>query len=418
MLKKISNFMISFYFAIILFIVIAIYSVIGTLLPQGVGSQFYLENYSTFGSLMLTLQFNKVYSSLIFRTLLLLFIINLLGCTLKILPKQIKKTKKEYFPVAGDKSNNLFREGLDLIKFKKSLKDKKYSIEETENGFRASKHRFGILGPSLTHLGIIIIILGSFLGNLFAEEGFVNIMPGQTVSFEDYNFSLKLDDFYLTYRDDLTTEQYYSELKVLEDGQVAKEEKIWVNKPLAYKGLNFYQSSYGWTSKISIKDKDGNLLEEDNLKNGENIFYQPEHLTVLLYGFFPNFTLDKSGKPISITEELENPHYAVVLYEFNQYINSYIVEPGMPLVYNDLEIVFDNSSMYTGLIYRKDFGYYFVLLGCFFLFLGLLLSFYLYPKFIMVEENTIIPITRQNTWGFTFKLKKILGLNFYEGEEM
>ena len=408
MIKRIGRFMISFRFAIILFILIATYSIIGTVIPQGVGPEFYLEKYHTFGNLMLLLQFNKVYSSLIFRFILLLFLINLTGCTVKILPSQIKRLSKENFSRAGNNSENLWSEDIDIEKFKNLLKKKRFIIEEKEDGFRAAKHRIGSIGSSVTHLGIIVIILGAFLGNIFAKEGFINLLPGESSAFNDYGFSLKLNDFYLGFRDDGTTEQYYSELSVFEKKEEVKSQKIWVNNPLNYKGLNFYQSSFGWISNLVIKDKEGNIIDKNVLKNNQQHFYQPEHLTVYLYGFYPNFNIDQMGQPISTTQQLKNPHYAVVLYQFNDYIDSYIVEPGQSISYKDIEIIFEDSTMYTGLIYRKDFGYYFVLLGCLFLFMGLFLSFYFYPKYVLVDDGTIFAVTRQNTWGFNMQIRNIL----------
>lgn len=408
MIKKIGKFMIGFKFAIILFIIIATYSIIGTVLPQGAVPEFYLEQYKTFGNLMVLLQFNKVYSSLAFRFLLLLFFINITGCTIKILPSQIRRLSKDFFLPSNKNTENLWNDEVDIEEFRKSLEKKGFEIEKNETGFRAAKHRIGAIGSSVTHLGIIIIILGGFLGNIFAQEGFVNLLPGESTFFSDYGFTLKVDGFYLGFREDGSTEQYYSELRIMENGQEEKAKKIWVNNPLNYKGLNFYQSSFGWISNFVIKDKEGNILDKGSLKNDQQHFYQPKHLTVYLYGFYPNFNIDQMGQPITMTQQMKNPHYAVVLYEFNEYIDSYIVEPGMPILYDDIEIVFEESKMYTGLIYRKDFGYYFVLLGCFFLFLGLFLSFYFYPKFVLVDEQSILPVARQNSWGFTMHIKNIL----------
>lgn len=417
MIKKIGKFMISFRFAIILFILIATYSVIGTVLPQGAGPEFYLEKYHTFGNLMLLLQFNKVYSSIIFRFILLLFLINLIGCTVKILPSQIKRLSKEHFSTAGSNTENLWNEKIDIEKFKDLLKKKRFIIEDKEVGFKAAKHRIGSIGSSITHLGIIVIILGAFLGNIFAKEGFINLLPGESSAFNDYGFSLRLDDFYLGFREDGTTEQYYSELTVFEKKEEIKSKKIWVNNPLNYKGLNFYQSSFGWVSNLVIKDKEGNILDKNILKNNQQHFYQPEHLTIYLYGFYPSFNIDQMGQPISITQQMKNPHYAVVLYHFNDYIDSYIVEPGQPIMHNDMEIIFEESKMYTGLIYRRDFGYYFVLLGCLFLFLGLFLSFYFYPKYVLVDEESIFAVTRQNTWGFNMQIRNILSSTNNHSEE-
>jgi hypothetical protein len=40
--------------------------------------------------------------------------------------------------------------------------------------------------------------------------------------------------------------------------------------------------------------------------------------------------------------------------------------------------------------------------------LGLIFSFYFYPKHIQVEENSIRTITRQNTWGFDYQVKQMV----------
>lgn len=408
MIKKIGKFMIGFRFAIILFIVIAIYSIIGTVIPQGATKEFYLHNYENFGNIILLLEFNKVYSSFIYRALLFLFLVNITGCTIKLLPSQLARMKEDYFPAPSKNIENIWDEKYDTEEFRKVLEKKGFKTYKGENGFRAAKNRIGVLGSSVTHLGIIIIILGSFLGNMFAYEGFVNLLPGESTTFVKQGFTLRLDDFYLGFREDGSTEQYYSELKIIEEGKEVESKKIWVNNPLKYKGINFYQSSYGWISDLTIKDKEGNILEETRLKNSQHYFYQPKHLTVYLYGYYPDFAIDYSGQPVTITEQKNHPHYAVVLYEYGNYVDSFITAPGEPIYYEDLEISFDDSRLYTGLTYRRDFGYYFVLIGCLVMVMGLFLSFYFYPRFVIVEEGTILPITKQNIWGYTMQLKNLL----------
>ncbi len=408
MLKKFINFITSLKFGIILFLIIAIYSIIGTVLPQGLAGDYYLQNYKTFGNLIVLLQFNKVYSSLIFRILVLVFIVNLVGCTLNILPGQLNKMKDTYFPKKRDNNNDLYDEGVNLEDFKQSLKKKRFKISEHEEGYNASKHRIGNIGSSITHLGIIIIILGGFLGNIFAQEGFFNMIPGDVKAFDDYGFSLGLDDFYLEFREDGTVEQYVSELSIYENGNKIDERKMWVNKPLSHNKLDFLQSNFGWVSNLQIMDKNNQVLGEKLLKNGQQYFYQPKHITIYLYGFYPDFHLTKGGEPFTMTERLRNPHFAVVLYHLEDYIDSYIVEPGQPILYEDIEIGLVDPTLYTGISYRQDFGYIFVLIGSAILLFGLLLSFYFYPKYILVGKDSIIPVTRQNSWGYEIQIKNIL----------
>ena len=387
---------------------IASYSIIGTVLPQGLQREFYIESYNSLGNIIMALQFDQVYSSWIFRIILGIFIANLVGCTIKILPSQFARLKDTYFPQPKHDGEYYEIGAGTSDSFRELLSKKRYKITNTESGFRASKDRLGSIGSSVTHLGIIVIILGSFLGNLFAEEGFFNLVPGDIKAFPDYNFSMRLDDFYLGFRENNSVEQYYSEVTVLRPGQEERPEKLWVNKPLKVDSLNFYQTSYGWASRLFIKDNSGEILDTKLLRSGESYFYQPSHTTVYLYGYYPDFNITSQGEPLTMSEKENNPHYAVVIYKFSDHIGSYVLEPGQTIDMKDYTISFNDSVMYTGITYRKDFGYFIVLAGSFLMLLGLGLSFYIYPKFISVENGRVTPITRQNSWGFNYQIRKLL----------
>lgn len=403
--------------AILLFILIATYSIIGTVLPQGLAEEIYIRDYPKIGSLIGTLQFDQVYSSWVFRILVGFFIVNLTGCTIKILPSQLKRMQKGYFMKASLDSENLYREDTDIKEFKSLLKKQRYYIEENENGFRASKDKIGNIGSSVTHLGIIIIVLGSFLGNIFAEEGFFNMLPGDIKGFPEYGFSVQLEDFRLAFRENKSVDQYYSDISILRPGQEPQKETLWVNKPIKINDLNFYQTSYGWGNDLSIKDNQGVELERKLLRNGESYFYEPEHVTVFLYGFYPDFFLTNAGEPITMSEKKDNPHYAVILYHLEETVGSYIIQPGEVISYHNVNISFEDSTLYTGLTYRKDFGYFFVVLGSLLLVLGLIFSFYFYPKHIIVDEESIRIATRQNPWGFNYSTKMLVAKSSMKGEK-
>lgn len=360
------------------------------------------------GNLIVSFQFDDVYSSIVFLILMGLFMINLIGCTLKILPGQLRKMKDSYYPQPKVDGENLHVKNMNGENFKNILERKRFKVTLTENGFKASKHRIGNIGSSITHLGIIIIVLGSFLSGIFAEEGFFNMVPGDVKSFPDYGFSLKLDDFYLDFKENGSVDQYNSVVTVTELGQDPYQKTLWVNNPLKVKSLNFYQTTYGWGSRLMIEDDEGKLIETKLLRNGESHFYQNEHLSIYLYGFFPNMTITQMGEPITMTEEKINPHYAVMLYEFGQHIGNYILEPGQPIDYGESIMYFEDSILYTGLTYRKDFGYFFVLAGSILMTLGIILSFYFYPKFIVMEDNSVKTVTRQNIWGFNYQVKRLV----------
>lgn len=398
----------SLFLGIILFLLIAFYSILGTIFPQNLPLEFYAANYSKFYFFIKLLGLNSAYSSIPFRLLLILFLINLGGCTIKLLPSQFRKIEKAYLPSPDSATENLWFDGLDTAEVKVNLKKKGFTIASTKEGFHGVKHKFGVFGSTITHIGIIIILLSSFLGNLFVEEGIYNLLPQESISFEDLSITLKLEDFSIDFREDGTVNQYYSTFSVFEKNEKIKVEKIWVNRPLLYKGMNFYQASFGWASQLKVTSSNNHLLEELFLKDGKHYFYQPYHLTIYLYGYYPDFKIGHNGQPVSLTQQKNNPHYAVILYHFGQYIDSYIIEPGEAIPFQDINLTFEDSQLYTGIIYRKDSGYYFVLFGSLVLIFGLLLSFYYYPKYVICMDNQFYAISRKNSWGYQLWMKRNL----------
>ncbi len=411
MAAHIKRWLFSLHFGIILFILMAFYVTFGTLIPQDLPPAFYLENYSL-GGLILTLGFNQTYSSWLFRVIMVLFLLNLTGCTLKLLPSQQRRYRSDYFPSPKPGAENLWPDHLSQQDILDQLKSKKYSIQESphEPGtYQAVRHRMGVFGSTVTHVGIITIILGSFIGNMFAQEGFFNLMPGETATFHEENFSVQLQDFYMTFQEDGAVQQYYSELLILENQQPVDEQTIWVNRPLRHNGMMLYQSSFGWASRMQIRDEStGKILHEEFLRNDQTTFFQPAHLNIHLFGYFPDFVQRQDGMPITMTQEERNPHYAVVLYHFGEFVDSFIMNPSQRFTYQGYEISFPESVLYTGIIYRKDHGYYAVLLGCFLLMAGLTMAFYFYPKYILIKDGSLYAISRQNAWGFGVWLKRFL----------
>lgn len=411
MAVRLKRWLFSLQFGILLFILLAFYVTFGTLLPQDLPPSFYLENYSL-GSLILALGFHKTYSSWIFRLIMVLFLCNLTGCTVKLLPSQQRRYRRDYFPSPKQDAENLWPEHQSVEKVLATITSKGFRIQESSHDsgtYQAVRHRVGVFGSTITHIGIITIILGSFVGNMFAQEGFFNLLPGEKATFHQENFSVQLKDFYMTFREDGSTEQYFSELIILEDNQPVKEETIWVNRPLRHNGMMLYQTSFGWASRLHIRDEmTGELVYEELLRNEQTTFFQPAHLNIQLFGYFPDFMQRQDGMPITMTQEERNPHYAVILYHFGEFVDSFIMNPSQRFTYQGYEISFPESVLYTGLIYRKDYGYYVVLLGCLLLMAGLMMAFYFYPKYILIKNGEVYAMSRQNAWGFNVWLKRML----------
>ena len=255
--------------------------------------------------------------------------------------------KDTYTLKVNETSENLYENDIDIGLLMEELKRKRFKIIEKGTGFYAVKNRIGNLGSTLTHIGTIVIVIGGFIGNLFAVDGSVSLLPGQEMNFPDHNFTLVLDDFYMEFREDNSIKQYVSKVSLYEEGEKIRDDKIWVNKPLKYNGLDLYQSYFGWLNRIEITDEEGNILCDSLIGDSQHHFYEPENLMVFLYGLFPDFSMDSMGNPITKSQKLVNPRYVVIIYKDNKYESFHIAKPDEEMPYNGLRIKFQDPTLYT-----------------------------------------------------------------------
>jgi cytochrome c biogenesis protein len=398
-LRSIIRIMASLKIAIVILILIAIYSIVGTLLPQHRPSDWYVTQYPTMGPVINLLSLSKAYSSPVFSLLLGLFIVNLSACTLLSLKGQLRQSAKHYYPQCTSSEHVI--ENVESEKISTFFSRKRYAYEKTQQGFKVGKFRWGILGSTITHLGIIILFAGGIWGNVSAKEDFISLQPGQEIYFDAKGFSLLLDDFTMTFDDNGSVAQYYSTFTITEDDGTVSKETIWVNKPLTYHGIQFYQASFGWMSNLRISDRNsGEVLIEGFLQNEKSYFYQPKHLTIFLHAYYPEMGIGHTQEPVLLSNRETNPHYAVVLYNFGEPIGSYILGPNESIPYEDIDITFSHSVAYTGILLRTDSSFLIVLLGFVIIMLGMFVSFYLYPRFAEYRDGKLFLFSKKNEWIF------------------
>jgi cytochrome c biogenesis protein ResB len=254
-------------------------------------------------------------------------------------------------------------------------------------------------------VGIIILFLGGAIGTMSSSEEMVTLLPGNQHRFEDQGFTLTLDDFSMTFEESGAVKQYISSVTVFDDDGTRRSDKLWVNKPFHHKGLGFYQANFGWTSNLRIIDGSGQTVVDGLMRSGGSYFHQPNHLTIHLYGYYPELGIGHGDQPVKMSDREIDPYYAVILYEFGEPVGSYILAPNQHIHYKDLEISFTHSVAYTGLLVRKDLSYPIVLLSFIIMIVGLIASFYLYPRFLLYQDGNLSTSSRRNGWVFHQSVK-------------
>jgi len=384
---------------IALLILLASLSIIGTLIAQNAARAEYIQRYGI-GLYEVLNFFNlfDMYHSWWFSAILLLLVINLITCSVHRLPgifsqisrgsgeledrmlKAIPYVEKMKIPNPTKKEESI----------RSSLKKwfRNWGRIETEKTITlfAEKGRLSRLGVPITHVSILIILIGGIVGSLYGFKGRVEILEGETVDrvflrasdaeiSKALDFSVRCDDFNISYYDvpgkEKHVKEYSSQVTILENGKEVLKKTIQVNHPLHYKGLAFYQANYGTVHDITLGIQWKNRKQKATVK-------APEGATVPI----PN-----SNDFIRILQYAPQVHtfgegVQVVLFKPNQEPRPFWLLKAFPKFdeqrKDEFVLTFEGDSPreYTGLSVTKDPGVWVVWIGCGLMIFGLIISFF------------------------------------------
>ncbi|APG28845.1 hypothetical protein A7E78_14000 [Syntrophotalea acetylenivorans] len=378
-------------------LLLAATSVLGTVIPQKLSSLQYQQHYGEKAQLLQALQLDDMYHSVWFMALLGLFVLNLVACSLRRLPAVWRTVTRP--PLVADSAL------LRSLSHKTTLRVA-FSVEETAKRLEplvrqrfagprqtagseqevclfAERRRYARFGAYVTHLAILFIILGALIGNWYGFDSFVPVGEGETVTQLpasegqapiELGFGLRCDDFSVSYYEgSARPREYRSLLTVLENGQEVPgytAVPVVVNRPLQYRGLTFYQSSYGLAEMplfhLQVRMPDGTELQLAGRPGQQMSLADGGFLRVVDYT--PAFR-DLGGAALVevLTAEGNSLPVIAAMQEVPEDMNH-----RSPY---DLQLLRVEERYYTGLQVARDPGVPLVWLGCLLLVLGSLSAF-------------------------------------------
>jgi cytochrome c biogenesis protein len=262
------SFFSSVQLAIVLIALIALFAVIGTIVPQREAAAELARTLSPgLFSFLQTMQIFDLYHSLWFYLLLALLTINLTVCSLDRFPLAWRRFRLRPSPQNEDifknlPEENVFPTSMDSPKaadiaaavLKKSYRNCQRGNESQGIVLCAEKGRFAVFGVYIVHLSILVLIAGVIIGSVFGLEGNLNINEGETANtFILRNgkltmplpFDVRCDKFILELYENGAPKKFQSDLTFLRNNQVIYSGKLLVNHPVTVEGYRFYQASYG-----------------------------------------------------------------------------------------------------------------------------------------------------------------------------
>ena len=118
--------------------------------------------------------------------------------------------------------------------------------------------RISEMAVYIVHASLLLIFFGGIVDGLWGWRGVLNLNEGETsatVEMRDGKvktlpFAIRCDEAGQENYSDGTPKKWWSKLAVVNDGQDVAKKQIVVNDPLVYRGVRFYQSSYGPNGKV------------------------------------------------------------------------------------------------------------------------------------------------------------------------
>lgn len=427
LLNQVWDFFSSVKLAIFTLCSLAVTSIIGTVIPQGEQSTYYIEHYGPgTARFMEILDIPTMYGSWWFLGLLGLLAANLIICSIDRFPrawqlitrdnldetpqKLAAKSPKKTWPRAAV---HLTEEAC-LNAFSKSGLNPVTKKLDCGTIFFAQQGRFSRLGVYLVHLSILVIFIGAIVGSLLGFKGSIMVpelaTTDQIFAAKDHKpiplgFSVRCNSFSIDFYDNGMPKEFLSNLSIFEGDREILNQDIEVNKPLTYRGITFYQSSYQPFQDfiVSISDKTSGETKDFTLPFQKQQIWPDSKLR---FGIVNAKALGQ--RVVSVKLWLKYDEQSAVL--------EWIDDGQFELVTDDgrsFQIVVKQKYA-TGLQVAKDPGVWIVYLGCALLMLGLYMAFFMSHRRVWLYlpedsngEILLVGSTNKNRLGFERYLIKL-----------
>ncbi|HWB72542.1 MAG TPA: cytochrome c biogenesis protein ResB [Egibacteraceae bacterium] len=218
----------------------------------------------------------------------------------------------------------------------------------------AERGRWREGGSLVFHTAFYLLLAGAVIGKAFGFTGQINLVeakrfaddgavvsfaetflaydaaqPGRFFGLDDHRgFLVTLEDFDVSYHDNLVPRDFVSTVTVSEDGRPVRNGEIRVNHPLVHDGMKLYQARFGFAPRIVVRTREEVLLVDEPVMLGPAGPFWTGSAKVLVGDpdrgepqlaldlvLVPDAQLDASGQPvIGPSPEPRNPVMLAELY--------------------------------------------------------------------------------------------------------
>jgi cytochrome c biogenesis protein len=394
-------------FAVSLFLVWGLLTLVGVIVDQGQDPSLYFQSYAApIARAILRLNFDNVYHSPWYVGIIGLILLSLAVCTFKrVIPARLPPLR----PVSVEKVplHAIFEIDDDAADVRRRVwaffsargwRMRERAFGGVEWSF-ADKHEWARRGVLVAHAGFVIVAAGTTLYWARGFSGDLALLTGETSAVAQTHALIRLDDFAYKIAPIMTKSgmvyqpvDYVSHVTVTGNDGVPKHLTVRVNHPIDVDGTLYYQASYGFGTQFLIS-RDGRAdpnLSARTFLEGDSFDLPGTQRGVLYERFAP--TVDKQSGMPTADPRVNDPAVLLAVSQAGNEPAEVLVPLGSSLdLGGGWRLVPKRYVLYSGFQYRNDPGVPLVGIGAFVLLSGLVIAFYFLPARLYVRVDSVGP---------------------------
>jgi len=423
LLEEILNLLSNVMFPVVVFLLWAVATTIGTIVDQNQPEQHYYDFYPMpIANAIVRLHLTNVFHSVPYISLVVLLLLSMSVCTFRrVIPKRFPKDRavpiRNFGLHATMNAASATAGANDAVAA--YLRSKGFTLRnqiiDGAHWLFGDKQKWARYGVLVAHLGFTVIAFGVFLGWLRGFSGQIVIFKGETVAVAPANVHLTLDNFIATFVPVQTpagptyqAQKFQSNVTFTSPSGGLTSANILVNHPhITPSGVYFYQASYNYAGNLLVtrNGKVVGLGGAGGRLNPQDALFLPGTSRAIEYGTLLGPT-DPSQTPAGVPLPKQDEYALWVFHDNIPTTNRPTLLPiGATMDVGDgYKVKALPPTPSTGLTYRYDPGQSWVALGCLVLVTGFVMALFfvpvkLYAKVVADSTGSIVEVAATTTKG-------------------
>ncbi len=357
-----------------------------------------------------TLGFFRIFSSVWFVGVLVVLVVAIICCTLDRTPRLWRSVQPGivdqplpfFDPRLPERvvveHNRLSADDVaGVLRHRRFKVRRATSADGATHWLQGDRNQYFKLTTLLTHLGLILFLVGGAVTVTFGFETVVFVGEGQTAPVQPVgtrdNLLVRVNSFRNPVFQNGKPADYVTDLSVFQNGVQVARKDIRVNDPLEVQGFVFHQNTFGPSVDMTIYDPSGQLVWTGPMLLDDTIGGFPSGFSTIPgsdVGILAVLTRTADGTPALLLQgaaQTDGAGTAPSLFRALIGVGG-TADPGLTEGY---AITWDGSSAWTGMVIKNDPGAPIIWIAFLCLISGLVMTFYLPRRraWIRLDSDTL-----------------------------